>query len=60
MSVQKKFGGELSEEEFRKFTLYTTQSGNFEDDTVEQQFLVLLMKESGLHQVLSYVSVITK
>ena len=32
MSVQKKFGGELSEEEFRKFTLYTTQSGNFEDD----------------------------
>ncbi|MDA7746602.1 acyltransferase [Psychromonas sp.] len=32
MSVQEKFGGELSEEEFRKFTLYTTQSNNFEDD----------------------------
>jgi acetyltransferase-like isoleucine patch superfamily enzyme len=32
MSVQKKFGGELSDEEFRKFTLYTTQSANFEDD----------------------------
>ncbi|TEW54704.1 acyltransferase [Psychromonas sp. RZ22] len=32
MSVQEKFGGELSEEEFRKFTLYTTQSSNFEDD----------------------------
>lgn len=34
MSVQQKFGGELSEEEFRKFTLYTTQSNNFEDDTL--------------------------
>jgi len=32
MSVQEKFGGELSAEEFRKFTLYTTQSSNFEDD----------------------------
>ena len=33
MSVQKKFGGELTEEEFRKFTLYTTQSNNLEDDS---------------------------
>ncbi|GEA59633.1 acyltransferase [Vibrio comitans] len=32
MSVQKRFGGELTDEEFRKFTLYTTQSNNFEDD----------------------------
>lgn len=39
MSVQKKFGGELSEEEFRKFTLYTTQSNNFEDDNTRAQIL---------------------
>ncbi len=39
MSVQKKFGGELSEEEFRKFTLYTTQSNNFEDDNSRAKIL---------------------
>lgn len=39
MSVQKKFGGELSEEEFRKFTLYTTQSCNPEDDHSRAQIL---------------------
>lgn len=39
MSVQEKFGGELSEEEFRKFTLYTTQSNNYEDDTARAKIL---------------------
>jgi len=39
MSVQKKFGGELTDEEFRKFTLYTTQSGNFEDDNTRANIL---------------------
>jgi len=39
MSVQKKFGGELTDEEFRKFTLYTTQSANFEDDNTRAQIL---------------------
>lgn len=39
MSVQEKFGGELSEEEFRKFTLYTTQSNNFEDDNSRAKIL---------------------
>lgn len=39
MSVQEKFGGELSEEEFRKFTLYTTQSNNFEDDNLRATLL---------------------
>ena len=39
MSVQKKFGGELSEEEFRKFTLYSTQSNNAEDDTARAQII---------------------
>jgi acetyltransferase-like isoleucine patch superfamily enzyme len=39
MSVQQKFGGELSQEEFRKFTLYTTQSNNFEDDNCRAQIL---------------------
>ncbi|PSW12236.1 acyltransferase [Photobacterium rosenbergii] len=39
MSVQKRFGGELSEEEFKKFTLYTTQSNNFEDDNTRAQIL---------------------
>jgi acetyltransferase-like isoleucine patch superfamily enzyme len=39
MSVQSKHGGELSDEEFRKFTLYTTQSNNFEDDTQRAQIL---------------------
>ena len=39
MSVQKKFGGELTDEEFRKFTLYTTQSGNFEDDNTRAKIL---------------------
>jgi len=39
MSVQEKFGGELSEEEFRKFTLYTTQSNNFEDDNLRANIL---------------------
>jgi len=39
MSVQKKHGGELSEEEFRKFTLYTTQSNNLEDDSSRAKIL---------------------
>jgi len=39
MSIQEKFGGELSEEEFRKFTLYTTQSNNFEDDNTRATIL---------------------
>ncbi|WP_162047867.1 acyltransferase [Vibrio taketomensis] len=39
MSVQKKFGGELSDEEFRKFTLYTAQSNNHADDTTRAQIL---------------------
>ncbi|MFV8429386.1 acyltransferase [Vibrio owensii] len=39
MSVQKKFGGELSDEEFRKFTLYTTQSNNKQDDEARAQIL---------------------
>ncbi|MEI6897902.1 MAG: acyltransferase [Psychromonas sp.] len=39
MSVQKKFGGELNAEEFRKFTLYTTQSNNFEDDNCRAKIL---------------------
>ncbi|MGR5066423.1 acyltransferase [Photobacterium sp. DNB22_13_2] len=39
MSVQQRFGGELSEEEFKKFTLYTTQSNNFEDDNTRAQIL---------------------
>lgn len=39
MSVQQKFGGELTDEEFRKFTLYTTQSNNYEDDTTRAQIL---------------------
>lgn len=39
MSVQQKFGGELSEDEFRKFTLYTTQSNNFEDDNARAQIV---------------------
>lgn len=36
---KKRFGGELSEEEFKKFTLYTTQSNNFEDDNTRAQIL---------------------
>ena len=39
MSVQKQFGGELSQEEFRKFTLYTTQSNNLEDDNCRANIL---------------------
>lgn len=39
MSVQKKFGGELTEEEFRKFTLYTTKSNNKEDDSARAGIL---------------------
>lgn len=39
MSVQEQFGGELSQEEFRKFTLYTTQSNNFEDDNCRANIL---------------------
>lgn len=39
MSVQEQFGGELSQEEFRKFTLYTTQSNNFEDDNSRANIL---------------------
>ncbi|CAH0529987.1 acyltransferase [Vibrio hippocampi] len=39
MSVQEKFGGELSDEEFRKFTLYTSQSNNKQDDETRAQIL---------------------
>ncbi|MDR9827299.1 acyltransferase [Vibrio sp. FNV 38] len=39
MSVQQKFGGELTDDEFRKFTLYTTQSGNKHDDQTRAQIL---------------------
>lgn len=39
MSVQKKFGGELTDEEFRKFTLYASKSNNYEDDTTRAQIL---------------------
>ena len=39
MSVQKKYGGELSDEEFRKFTLYTNQSNNKHDDESRAKIL---------------------
>jgi len=39
MSVQKQHGGELSDEEFRKFTLYCNQSNNYHDDTKRAQIL---------------------
>ncbi len=39
MSVQKKHGGELTEEEFRKFTLYTAKSNNALDDIYRAQIL---------------------
>lgn len=39
MSVQEKFGGELTDDEFKKFTLYTTQSSNFEDDNTRAKIL---------------------
>ncbi|GEM78780.1 acyltransferase [Vibrio superstes] len=39
MSVQQKFGGELTDEEFRKFTLYTTQSNNAADDNTRAQIM---------------------
>ncbi len=39
MSVQQRFGGELTDEEFRKFTLFTMQSNNFEDDNTRAQIL---------------------
>lgn len=39
MSVQKKHGGELSDEEFRKFTLYCNQSNNYHDDTKRAEIL---------------------
>ena len=39
MSVQKKNGGELSEEEFRKFTLFCNQSNNYHDDTKRAEIL---------------------
>lgn len=39
MSVQQKFGGELSDEEFRKFTLYTSQSNNKHDDEARAKIL---------------------
>jgi len=45
MSVQEKFGGELSEAEFRKFTLYTTQSNNFEDDNSRANILGFINKK---------------
>lgn len=39
MSVQAKHGGELSDEEFRKFTLYCNQSNNYHDDTKRAEIL---------------------
>ena len=39
MSVQQKHGGELSDEEFRKFTLYCNQSNNRHDDTKRAEIL---------------------
>ena len=39
MSVQQKHGGELSAEEFRKFTLYCNQSNNYHDDTKRAEIL---------------------
>ena len=39
MSVQQENGGELSEEEFRKFTLYCNQSNNYHDDTKRAEIL---------------------
>lgn len=39
MSVQKKHGGELSDEEFRKFTLFCNQSNNYHDDTKRAEIL---------------------
>ena len=39
MSVQQKHGGELSDEEFRKFTLYCNQSNNYHDDTKRAEIL---------------------
>ena len=39
MSVQQQHGGELSDEEFRKFTLYCNQSNNYHDDTTRAQIL---------------------
>ncbi|TCS40446.1 acyltransferase [Reinekea marinisedimentorum] len=39
MSVQQKHGGELTDEEFRKFTLYCNQSNNQQDDSLRAQIL---------------------
>jgi acetyltransferase-like isoleucine patch superfamily enzyme len=39
MSVQKKHGGELTDEEFRKFTLYCNQSNNLHDDSERARIL---------------------
>lgn len=39
MSVQQQHGGELSDEEFRKFTLYCNQSNNYHDDTKRAEIL---------------------
>ena len=39
MSVQQKHGGELSDEEFRKFTLYCNESNNYHDDTKRAEIL---------------------
>lgn len=39
MSVQKKHGGELTDEEFRKFTLFCNQSNNFHDDNRRAEIL---------------------
>jgi acetyltransferase-like isoleucine patch superfamily enzyme len=39
MSVQQTHGGELSDEEFRKFTLYCHQSNNYLDDNKRAQIL---------------------
>ena len=39
MSVQQEHGGELTAEEFRKFTLYCNQSNNYHDDTKRAEIL---------------------
>ncbi|KII75351.1 acyltransferase [Vibrio renipiscarius] len=48
MSVQQRFGGEISDEDFRKFTLYTTQSNNHADDTTRAQILGFQNKDVRL------------
>ena len=38
-SVQQAHGGELTDEEFRKFTLYCNQSNNYHDDNKRAEIL---------------------